>query len=69
MTVYEANYIKGQCDREKILTCSPPCTLQNAHAFRGYMDGYGGNSFKEPVKVGLIIDDLIRKGMTTVKGE
>ncbi|MBT6048763.1 MAG: hypothetical protein HOG49_18335 [Candidatus Scalindua sp.] len=69
MTVYERNYNVGKQHHDNGWQCTPPMTLPDPHAFRGYMDGYGGNEFREPVKAGLIIDELHKKGMVTIKGE
>jgi hypothetical protein len=48
MTNYEEYYYKGKVDKQagKIMTL--PNTLTILHAYRGYMDGYGGSTFREP---------------------
>jgi hypothetical protein len=49
MTTYEAYYITGKDDRKNNMKMMHPSSLIEGHAFRGYVDGWSGREFSEPV--------------------
>jgi len=66
MTNYEDYYYKGKADKQAGRAMTLPGTIEIHNAFRGYIDGYAGNAFHEPVPVGYNIDVLHKKGMVAV---
>jgi hypothetical protein len=66
MTNYEDYYYKGKVDKQAGRTMTLPSTVEVHNAYRGYMDGYAGNAFREPVPASYNIDRLHKKGMVTV---
>jgi|14_taG_2_1085336.scaffolds.fasta_scaffold101634_2 hypothetical protein len=68
MTVYEYNYILGKQHKENGRQCLPPFTLPEINAFRGYMDGYSGNEFREPSPI-LLLDKIKKNGIESIKEE
>lgn len=53
-TVYATNYATGRDDKASGSKCRMPSSLPDPTAFRGYMDGYGGNVFNEPKAQGIV---------------
>ena len=50
MTNYSFYYYEGRKDREAGKTMdNHPDSITMTHAFRGYVDGWSGREFKEPV--------------------
>ena len=66
MTVYKQYYDKGVRDKAEGKGCECPSTLPYVEAFMGYMIGYGGGEYCEPVSPKSIIDELHARGMTTI---
>jgi hypothetical protein len=66
MTNYETYYYHGKVDKQAGKPMCLPNTIDIQHAYRGYMDGYGGSAFNEPQPASYNIDRLHEKGMVTV---
>ena len=47
-TVYARNFATGRDDKAAGERCMHPATIPDAHAYRGYMDGWSGREFNEP---------------------
>jgi len=63
MNLYKIFYTLGKLDKETKRNCLPPPAIPNGDAFTGYVAGYNGHAYKEPVSTELIIEKLKKQGM------
>lgn len=61
MTNYDDAYKQGMCDKDKSKQMDLPDALNNADAFRGYFDGYGGHCYNPPSKRQETVEKNIKK--------
>jgi len=48
-TPYARNFATGRDDRASGLKMTLPSAVDEQHAYRGYMDGWSGRKFNQPV--------------------